>query len=231
MATKPTIILVHGAWSDAYHWEDVILGLRAKGYTVRAVENTLKSLDEDIENTIRLIQAHQTPVVLVGHDYGGAVITRAGNEDNVVGLVYCAAYSLEEGETINDVMAYRDPSPSAANFVHREGYVWIKYEKFRESYCQDVQEDKAYVMSVTQKPVNEKTMNDQSGEAAWKSLPSWYQISSKDRIVPPETQKWMAQRLEAKKVITLDSSHASIVSHADDVVKLIDEAAQSLTKS
>ena len=105
MATKPTIILVHGAWSDAYHWENVILGLYAKGYKVRAVENSLKSLEEDIDNTIRLIGAHPEPVILVGHDYGGAVITRAGNEDNVVGLVYCAAYSLDESETINDVLA------------------------------------------------------------------------------------------------------------------------------
>ena len=229
MATKPTIILVHGAWSDAYHWENVILGLYAKGYKVRAVENSLKSLEEDIDNTIRLIGAHPEPVILVGHDYGGAVITRAGNEDNVVGLVYCAAYSLDESETINDVLTYRDPSPSARNFIDTlDDYIWIKYDKFKESYCQDVADDKAYVMSVTQKPIYAKTLNDPSGEAAWKNVPSWYQISSKDRIIPPETQKWLADRLEAKKVITLDSSHASIISHANDIVNLIDEAAKSL---
>ena len=228
MATKPTVILVHGAWSDAFHWENVILGLYGKGYKVRAVENSLKSIEDDTDNLIRLIGAHQEPVILVGHDYGGAIITRAGNEDNVVGLVYCAAYSLDESETINDVLAYRDPSPSAANFVNQMDYIWIKYDKFRESYCQDVPEDKAYVMSVTQKPIYSKVLNDPSGEAAWKNLPRWYQISSKDRIVPPETQKWLADRLEAKKVITLNSSHASIISHAGEIVGLIDEAAQSL---
>lgn len=230
MAIKPTIILVHGAWSDAYHWEDVILGLHARGYTVRAVENTLKDLDEDIENTINIINAHQTPVLLVGHDYGGAVITRAGNEDNVVGLVYCAAYALDEGETINDVLAYRNPSPSAANFEKREGYVWIKYDKFQESYCQDVKDAAAYVMSVTQKPIHVNAMNNPSGPAAWKSVPGWYQISSKDKIIPVETQKWLADRLEAKKVVTLDSSHASPVSRAADIVSLIDEAAQAVQK-
>lgn len=230
MATKPTIILVHGAWSDAYHWEEVILSLHAKGYTVRAVENTLKDLDEDIENTINIIKAHEAPILLVGHDYGGAVITRAGNEDNVVGLVYCAAYALDEDETINDVLAYRDRSPSAANFEKRDGYVWISYDKFQESYCQDVKDNDAYVMSVTQKPIHSNALNNPSGPPAWKNIPSWYQISSKDRIVPVETQKWLSDRLEAKKVVTLDSSHASPVSHAADIVSLIDEAAKAVQK-
>ena len=229
MTKKPTIILVHGAWSDACHWENVILGLYARGYKVRAVENSLKSLDEDIDNTIRMIGHQQEPVLLVGHDYGGAVITRAGNEDNVVGLVYCAAYSLDESETINDVLTYRDPSHSAMNFTETlDDYIWIKYDKFKESYCHDLGDSQAYVMSVTQKPIHASTMNNPSGEAAWKKLPCWYQISSADRIIPVETQQWLANRMAARKTVTLDSSHASIVSHADDIVALIDEAAKSL---
>lgn len=111
---------------------------------------------------------HQSePVLLAGHDYGCAVTTLAGNEDIVVGLVYCVAYAIDESETINDVLTYRDPSPSAMNFTETlDDYIWIKYDKFRESYCHDLGDSRAYVMSVTQKPIRATTMNNPSGEAA-----------------------------------------------------------------
>jgi pimeloyl-ACP methyl ester carboxylesterase len=225
---KPNIVLVHGFWGGAAHWGKVIVGLARKGHqSVYAVENPLTSLADDVARTRKMVAQQQGPVLLVGHSYGGAVITEAGNQPNVVGLVYIAAFAPDAGESPGGITA-KNPPVAATNLTpDSDGYLWIKREKFRESFCQDLTVDEALVMAVTQKAPVAGTFEDKITAPAWKAKPSWYQISNQDRMISPENQRWMSLRLGAKKVITLEASHASLASMPDEVVALIDEAAQA----
>lgn len=228
MATKPNIVLVHGAWGDGSHWSRVIPPLHANGYRVRAVQNPLTSLADDIDRTSRLAAAQDGPTLLVGHSYGGAVITGAGHAPNVVGLVYVAAFALDEGDNLGSIFA-RQASPSAGNIrPDKDGFLWIDPDKFHESFCQDLGEAEALVMALTQKPIAARCFDDKSGPPAWKSKPSWYQVSAHDRMIPPESEQWMADRMRPRKTITLPASHASLTSQAKEIVALIEEAARSV---
>ncbi|SEC65767.1 Pimeloyl-ACP methyl ester carboxylesterase [Rhizobiales bacterium GAS188] len=226
MPGKPNILLVHGAWGDGSHWRHVIPPLHAKGYRVCAVQNPLTSLADDVHRTSKLAAAQDGPTLLVGHSYGGMVITGAGHLPNVVGLVYVAAFAPDEGETPGGIFAMREPPPGAANIrPDKDGFLWVAPDKFRESFCQDLDETEALVMALTQKPIAARCFGDKSGPPAWKVKPSWYQISANDRMIPPETERWFAERMKPKKTITLQASHASLASHPDDIVALIEEAA------
>jgi pimeloyl-ACP methyl ester carboxylesterase len=227
MATRPAIILVHGFWGGAAHWAKVIPKLAAKGYALHAVENPLTSLADDAERTRKMIAAQKGPVLLVGHSYGGAVITEAGNQPNVVGLVYIAAFAPDAGESAGSVAA-REPSVAAANlFVDDDKYLWIRPDKFHESFCQDLTPEEGLVMGVTQKAPQLGTFSNNVSVPAWKAKPCWYQISSEDRMLPPAIQQWMSARLDARKVITLQAGHASLASMPAEVAALIDEAGQA----
>ncbi len=229
MTTKLNVLLVHGAWGDGSHWRHIIPPLSAKGYGVLAVQNPLTSLADDIERTSKLAAAQDGPTLLVGHSYGGMVITGAGHLPNVVGLVYVAAFAPDEGETPAGIFAMREPPPGAANIRPDEnGFLWIAPDKFRESFCQDLDETEALVMALTQKPIAARCFDDKSGPPAWKVKPSWYQVSANDRMIPPETQQWFAERMTPQKTITLQASHASLASHPDEIVALIEEAAGSV---
>jgi pimeloyl-ACP methyl ester carboxylesterase len=230
MTAKLTILLVHGAWGDGSHWRHVIPPLHAKGYRVCAVQNPLTSLADDIDRTRKLAAAQDGPVLLVGHSYGGAVITGAGHAPNVVGLVFVAAFAPDEGDSLGSIFARREPPPGAGNIrPDQDGFLWISPPHFRESFCQDLDEEEAWVMALAQKPIAGRCFEDESGPPAWKEKPSWYQVSADDRMIPPETQRWMAERIGAKKTLELPSSHASLASHADEIVALIEEASGSLT--
>jgi pimeloyl-ACP methyl ester carboxylesterase len=230
MGTKLNVVLVHGAWGDGSHWRHVIPQLDAKGYRVTAVQNPLTSLPDDIDRTRKLVAAQDGPTLLVGHSYGGMVITGAGHEPNVVGLVYIAAFAPDEGETPTQLFARREPPLGAANIrPDKDGFLWIAREKFHESFCQDVGKEEALVMALTQKPIAARCFDDKSGAPAWKIKPSWYQISSNDHMIPPETEQWFATRMNPKKTITLNASHASMASHAGEIIALIEEAAQSVS--
>lgn len=228
MATKPNIVLVHGAWGDGSHWRHVIPHLHRQGFRVAAVQNPLTSLAEDIDRTSKLVADQDGPTLLVGHSYGGAVITGAGHVPNVVGLVYVAAFAPDEGDSLGSIFARRE-QPSGASSIRPDqyGFLWIAQESFRESFGQDLDESEALVMAVAQKPIAGRCFEDKSGVPAWKSKPSWYQVSANDRMIPSETQAWMAARIRPKKTITLPASHASLASHSDEVVALIAEAAGS----
>ena len=231
MSEKPTIVLVHGFWGGAAHWAKVIPILVRKGYDVHAVENPLTSLADDAERTRKMIAAQKGPVLLVGHSYGGAVITEAGNHDNVVGLVYIAAFAPDAGESAG-TLAAREPSASGANLsVDDDQYLWIKQDKFHESFCQDLTPEEGLVMGVTQKAPLLGTFSNNVTVPAWKSKPCWYQISSEDRMLPPGIQQWMSARMSPKKIITLKSSHASLASQPNEVAALIDEAAIATSKA
>ena len=225
MSKKPTIIMVHGFWGGAAHWSKVIPKLARKGYDLHAVENPLTSLADDATRTRKMIAAQKGPVLLVGHSYGGAVITEAGNQPNVVGLVYIAAFAPDAAESAASVAAREHAVAEANLFVDDDQYLWIKPDKFHESFCQDLTSEEGLVMAVTQKAPLAGTFGNNVTAPAWKTKPSWYQISSEDRMLPPGIQKWMSGRLNAKKVITLKSSHASLASMPDEVAGLIDEAA------
>ncbi|WP_306349986.1 alpha/beta fold hydrolase [Flavobacterium sp. '19STA2R22 D10 B1'] len=231
MKNSTTIILVHGAWGDGSHWRHVIPELHKKGYKVRAVQNPLTSLADDIEQTRKLIEAQEGQVLLVGHSYGGAVITGAGNNPKVAGLVYIAAFAPDKGESLGGIFAKREAPSGAAHLVPDQyGVLWVKYDKFHESFCADLSEDEANVMSLSQKAISGKCFGDESGAPAWKEKPSWYQISEKDHMIPPVTQKEMAERMNPKKIISLDSSHASMASHPKEIINLIVEAAEAVSK-
>jgi pimeloyl-ACP methyl ester carboxylesterase len=229
--TKPSIVLVHGFWGGAAHWAKVIVQLSRMGYdSVSAVENPLTSLADDAERTRKMIAQQKGPVLLVGHSYGGAVITEAGNQPNVVGLVYIAAFAPDAGESLLDVGQGFPAPPGVANAApDSDGFVWINPAKFRESFCQDLSADEALVMAVTQKAPVGSTFASKVTAPAWKSKPSWYQISSEDRMIAPENEKRMAERMGAKKIITLNASHASLASMPVEVFSLIDDAAKATT--
>lgn len=213
---------------DGSHWRHVIPPLHAKGYRVSAVQNPLTSLADDIDRTSKLAAAQDGPTLLVGHSYGGAVITGAGHTSNVVGLVYVAAFAPDEGDSLGSIFSRQEPPPGAANIrPDKDGFLWITPEKFRESFCQDLDETEALVMALTQKPIAGRCFEDKSGPPAWKGKPSWYQISADDRMIPPEAERWMAERMRPKKTVTLQASHASMASQADAIVALIEEAARS----
>jgi pimeloyl-ACP methyl ester carboxylesterase len=227
--TKPAIILVHGFWGGAAHWSKVIVELTRMGYeSIHAVEMPLTSLADDAERTRKMIAQQKGPVLLVGHSYGGAVITEAGTAPNVVGLVYIAAFAPDAGESLGEI-AQAVPAPAGAVNVapDSDGYVWINPAKFQESFCQDLSRDEALVMAVTQKAPLGSVFASKVTVPAWKSKPSWYQISADDRMINPENEKRMSARLGAKKIITLKASHASLASKPHEVSALIDEAAKT----
>jgi pimeloyl-ACP methyl ester carboxylesterase len=229
VATRPTIVLVHGFWGGAAHWSKVIVQLSALGYeSIRAVENPLTSLADDAKRTRQMIAQQKGSVLLAGHSYGGAVITEAGDQPNVVGLVYIAAFAPEVGESLG---AIAEAGPMPAGAVHvapdSDGYVWIDPTHFGESFCQDLPPDEQLVMAVTQKAPVGNTFGEKVKTAAWKTKPSWYQVSSEDRMIHPDNQRRMSARLGARRVITLTTGHASLASKAVDVAALIDEAANA----
>jgi len=227
--THPAIILVHGFWGGAAHWSKVILALDALGHTsLEAVELPLTSLAEDVKRTTKMIAQHDGPVLLVGHSYGGAVITEAGNHPNVAGLVYIAAFAPDAGESPGAITQQNPPAGAANLAPDSDGYLWVLKDKFHESFCQDLDASEARVMAVTQKAPLAGTFGDTISAPAWRSKDCWYQISSEDRMIHPDNQKMMSDRMNAKKIVTLAAGHASLASMPAEVAALIDEAARSV---
>ncbi len=227
MSLVRNIVLVHGAWADASHWRHVIPTLHSKGFNLAAVQNPLTSLADDIDRTSRLVAAQNGPTLLVGHSYGGAVITGVGHQRNVAGLVFVAAFAPDEGESLSTILARREQPPGAAAIMpDNYGFLWLAQESYREHFGRDLGEAEALVMAVGQKPISIRCFDDKSGPPAWRTKPSWYQVSTKDHMIPPETERWMAERMKARKILTLEASHASLGSHAKEVAALIEEAAR-----
>lgn len=231
MMNKPLIVLVHGFWGGAAHWSKVILELSKMGYSaLKAVELPLTSLNDDAERTRKMIAQEKGPVLLVGHSYGGAVITEAGDQPNVVGLVYIAAFAPEAGESPGGI-TQEHPPLAAPNLVpDSDGFLWVKLEKFHESFGQDLTPEEALVMGIAQKAPLATTFGDTVTAPAWKKKPSWYQISSEDRMIAPENQERMSMRIGARKIVTLEAGHASLISKPIEVAALIDEAATEVWK-
>jgi pimeloyl-ACP methyl ester carboxylesterase len=229
-AAKPTIVLVHGAFADATGWQHVIPIFERDGYNVIAVQNPLSSFAADVETTKRLIDAQQGPVVVVGHSYGGAVITEAaaGNV-NVKALVYLSAFAPESGEPIG---AFGEKYPAPLNATLRPdaaGFLYIDRAQLRDVFAKDVSPTEASVMAATQKPLNRSVFTASPSEAAWKTIPSWYVVAQEDRAINPDLERFYAKRMGAKTT-EIKSSHVSFISHPAEITRLIEEAASSTVK-
>lgn len=227
MSTKPSIVLVHGAWADASCWRHNIPKLLNEEYDVSAVQIPESSVAEDAKKVQTVLDAKKGPIVLVGHSYGGMVITEAAsNSNNVKALVYISAFALDEGETLNKVLAMYPPTPVLSALApDSAGYFYIDKEKFPEVFAQDVDKEEARVMAVTQKPIAGAILDQTINGVAWKNIPSWYLITTEDRVVNPEMQRFFANRMKAY-VTEIDSSHASFIAKPDIATNLILDAAK-----
>ena len=219
------IILVHGAWADGSSWNKVISILEKAGHRVIAVQLPLHSLANDIATVKRAIDLVGGPVTLVGHSYGGAVITNAAyNNPNVTGLVYIAAFAPDEGQSLDNFVDVTK-LPKDLLIVDGGGFAYINPAMFAGAFAQDVNSTKADIMATVQKPLSTSIFGEKSGPPAWKQLPTWYQISENDHMIPPDAERMFAKQMYAT-TISLASSRASLVSHPHEIVKLILEAAK-----
>ncbi|GGY98829.1 alpha/beta fold hydrolase [Streptomyces nitrosporeus] len=235
-SSPPTVVLVHGAFTDASSWAGVIGLLQADGLAVRAPANPLRGLTQDAASVRSVLRDIDTPVVLVGHDYGGAVITQAATDaDNVVALCYVAAFGLDAGECVLDVMNRFAPAPVAdATYTAAlptrtpggpDSELYIRKELFPQVYAADLPPAATELMSVTQRPIACDALTGRSGPPAWASVPSWYAIADADRILNPTAQRFMAQRMAATEHV-LEGSHAVVLSQPDAVAAMIREAVE-----
>jgi pimeloyl-ACP methyl ester carboxylesterase len=226
--SKPTIVLVHGAFADASSWAKVIPILEADGYTVIAVQNPLTSLSDDVATTKRVIDAQKGPVVAVGHSYGGAVITAAAaGSGHVKALVYVAAFAPEADEVLSAPgEKFAAPALSAALVPDAAGFLYIDRGKFHEAFCRDLPAADARVMAATQKPVSGSVFTSQVPGASWKTIPSWYIVASEDQAINPELERFYAKRMGATTT-EIKSSHVPFLSHPKEVAKVIAAAATS----
>ena len=224
-ASNMNIVLVHGGWADGSSWSKVISILHEAGHQAIAVQLPLHSLSDDVETVKRAVEFVGKPTILVGHSYGGAVITNAGyNNPNVKGLVYIAAFAPDEGQSLS---TFVNPAnfPKDLFIVDSGGFIYLNPKIFRENFAQDVDPAEADIMAIVQKPFHQSNFVEKSGPPAWKQLPTWYQISTADHMIPPDVQRMFAQRMNAT-TISLPASHASYVSHPNEIAQFILDAAK-----
>jgi pimeloyl-ACP methyl ester carboxylesterase len=219
------IVLVHGAFADGSSWSKVIPLLLAKGYKVTAVSNPLTTFQEDVAATKRAIAAQDGPVTLVGHSYGGVVITEAGNDPKVSALVYVAAFAPDAGQSIVDISKPFPPPPGPQTAIPvGDGFILLSAEGIETDFAQDLSGEEKALLTAAQPQTSGSIFGAQPTKAAWHSKPSWYIVASNDRMIAPEHEASMAQQLNATTT-TLPSSHVVMLSHPKEVAKVIEEAA------
>jgi pimeloyl-ACP methyl ester carboxylesterase len=227
---KPTIVLVHGAFADALGWQKLIPILLRDGYRVTAVENPLQTLAGDVETTRRAIDEEKGPVVLVGHSYGGAVITGAGaNNPKVKALVYLAAFGPGDGEAIG---AFGDKYPvdlAKALRPDSAGFLYVDRSQLHKVFAADVSAGDAAIMAATQKPLSSSVFTASVPVAAWKTIPSWYVVSKRDHAINPDLERFYAKRMHAHTT-EVDASHVAFISHPREIAKVIEAAAMATMK-
>jgi pimeloyl-ACP methyl ester carboxylesterase len=223
-----TVVLVHGGFVDGSGWRGVYDQLKKDGYSVAIVQNPTLSLAGDVAATKQVIDAQSEPVILVGHSYGGAVITEAGTHPNVAALVYIAAFAPDTGESVNTLIA--DPPPGAPVppiLPPDDGFLFLDREKFHSSFAGDVSDEEAAFMADSQVPWGVDALGGTISEPAWRSKPSWYLVATEDRMIPPPAQREMSARA-GSTVVEVAGSHALYVSQPEAVAELIEKAASEV---
>ncbi|HTW01725.1 MAG TPA: alpha/beta hydrolase [Streptosporangiaceae bacterium] len=230
MTVQPNVVLVHGAWADGSCWSGVIERLQADGYTVTAPQFPESSLAADVARLRQVLRRQDGPTVVVGHSYGGQIMTALGTDaPNAAGLVYIAAFALDQGESIGKMLGQGPPTPALAHLdVDAAGFAWLPEEDFVKHFAADVDPVRARVMSAVQQPVAAAAFQDVMGVPAWKSLPTWFLVAAADEAIPPEAERQFAARMGAT-TIEVASSHVAMVSHPDEVAQLIETAAMAVT--
>ena len=222
------IVLVHGGFVDGTGWESVYKTLKKDGYNVSIVQNPTISLEDDVAATKRVLATQDGPAILVGHSYGGAVITEAGNDPKVAGLVYISAFAPDTGESVAALI--KDPPPDAPVppiLPPQDGYLFLDKEKFPASFAADVDEAKAAFMADSQVPWGVGALSGTISEPAWKTKPSWYLVATEDKMIPPDAQRAMSRRA-GSAVSEVRGSHAIYVSQPEAVAAVIEEAANGV---
>jgi pimeloyl-ACP methyl ester carboxylesterase len=229
MSTRPNIILIHGAWAEGSCWSGVIERLQAGGYHVTAPQFPLTSLADDVARLRQVLDLQDGPVIVAGHSYGGQVITALGPDaPDVAGLVYIAAFGLDQGESLGGLLAQGPVTPALAHLVtDQRGFGWLPEDDFVGYFAADVDPVRAKVMYAVQQPLAMSAFGEAMGVPAWKTVPSWYLVAADDQALPPAAERQFASRMGATTV-EIPSSHVAMVSHPDEVAQLIQTAADAV---
>ena len=229
MTVQPKIVLVHGAWADGSCWSAVIERLQASGYAVTAPQFPESSLAADVARLRQVLDRQEGPAIVAGHSYGGQIMTALGADArNVAGLVYIAAFGLDEGESIGGLLVQGPPTAALAHLdIDARGFAWLPEDDFVKYFAADVEPDRARVMHAVQQPLAATALQDEMGTPAWKSRPCWYLVATDDQAIPPEAERQFAKRMDATTV-EVPSGHLTMVSHPDEVARLIETAAKSV---
>lgn len=232
MSRLPNIVLVHGAWADGSSWSAVIERLQKQGFEVTAPQFALANLSDDVARLRQVLARQDGPTIVAGHSYGGQIMTALGKDaPNVAGLVYVAAFGLDQGESLGKLLAQGPPAPAIAHLsVDKQGYGSLPKDDFVNYFASDVDPVKAQVMFAVQQPIGGSAFTEVMGEPAWKALPSWYLVAQSDQAIPADAERLFAKRMGAT-VVEVNSSHLPMVSQPDEVAKLIASAAEKIQQT
>ena len=226
MNTRPNIVLIHGAWAEGSCWSGVIERLQADGYHVTAPQFPLTALAADVARLREVLALQDGPVIVAGHSYGGQIMTALGADaPNVAGLVYIAAFALDQGESLGAALSQGPVTPALAHMItDGQGFAWLSEDDFTGHFAADVEPVRARAMYAVQQPLAMSAFGEAMGVPAWKTLPSWYLVATNDEALPPDAERAFARRMGATTV-EIPSSHVAMVSHPDEVTQLIKAAA------
>jgi pimeloyl-ACP methyl ester carboxylesterase len=229
MSSLPNVVLVHGAWADGSSWSAVIERLQADGYHVTAPQFPMTTLADNVARLRQVLAVQDGPTVVAGHSYGGQIMTALGPDaPNVAGLVYIAAFGIDEGESLGGLLSQGPVTPALAHLITDEqGFTWLSEDDFVNHFAADVDPVKAKVMYAVQQALAASAFGDVMGVPAWKSLPAWYLVAANDEAIPPPAERQFAARMGAT-TIEIPSSHVAMVSHPQDVAELIESAAKEV---
>jgi pimeloyl-ACP methyl ester carboxylesterase len=230
MNARPNIVLIHGAWAEGSCWTGVIERLQADGYHVTAPQFPLTAQADDVARLRQVLDLQDGPAIVAGHSYGGQVMTALGADaPNVAGLVYIAAFGLDQGESLGALLSQGPVTPALAHLaIDKQGFGWLSEDDYVRHFAGDVDPVKAKVMHAVQQPIAMAIFEEVMGEPAWKTLPSWYLVAADDQALPPDVERLFATRMGAATV-EIPSSHVAMVSHPAAVVQLIETAAEAVS--
>jgi pimeloyl-ACP methyl ester carboxylesterase len=225
----PNVVLVHGAWADGSSWAAVIERLQADGYHVAAPQFPMTTLADNVARLRQVLAVQDGPTIVAGHSYGGQIMTALGTDaPNVAGLVYIAAFGIDEGESLGGLLSQGPVTPALVHLItDQQGFTWLSEDDFVNHFAADVDPVRARVMYAVQQPLAASAFGDVMAVPAWKSQPAWYLVATNDQAIPPDAERQFAARMGATTV-EVPSSHVAMVSHPDDVVQLIESAAKEV---